>query len=407
MINEQVVFSVTALSQALREAVEGSFSDIQVKGEVSMVKQAASGHIYFSIKDSESVLNAICWRGHSPETRAALVEGMDVICRGHLSTYPSRSNYQMIVSSAEPAGIGALLKQLEVLKKKLAAEGLFDEARKKPIPYLPQTIGVISSPTGAVIRDIMHRIAERFGRTVYLYPVLVQGQGAAQQVVTAVQAFNALPKKGGVIPRPDVLIVARGGGSLEDLWCFNDERVARAVAASDIPVISAIGHETDTTLIDFVADKRAPTPTAAAEMAVPVRSELLGAVSEYQGRLGSGLLRTVEIKGEKVAGLARGLPDLSQMTNQYMQRLDDKSERFLAAFSAVYVRLSDRLAMAGRLLEASSYQHVLDKGFAFVTDQAQAPVTSAATAGKQASLDIHFKDGVVPVQTSFKQGSLF
>ena len=276
---EQPVLSVTELSLSLKTCVEQMFSYIRVRGEVSGLKTVASGHTYFSLKDKDSVLSAICWRGRSKKTMAALQEGLEVICTGKLSTYPGRSNYQMIVESAEPAGVGALLKLLNERREKLAKEGLFDESRKKPIPTLPRVIGVVTSPTGAVIRDIMHRLNDRFPRPVLLWPVAVQGEGAADQIAAAIRGFNAIPKEGlqtpsGLICRPDVLIVARGGGSLEDLWCFNEEVVVRAVADSVIPVISAVGHEPDVTISDFVADLRAATPSNAAELAVPDQDAL-------------------------------------------------------------------------------------------------------------------------------------
>ncbi len=422
-MEELPILSVTEVSQSLKGLVETAFSHIKVKGEVSAVKRASSGHIYFSIKDADSVLNAICWRGCSRTTNDSLVEGMEIIATGHLSTYPGRSNYQMIVESAEPAGIGALLKMLEELKKKLQAEGLFDVSRKKPIPYLPETIGVITSPTGAVIRDIMHRITDRFGRQVYLWPVLVQGEGAAEQITQAIKGFNAIPQNGietkdGHIARPDVLIVARGGGSLEDLWCFNDERVVRATAESQIPIISAVGHETDTTLIDYASDLRAPTPTGAAEKAVPVRTELLTQMTQIQGRLMDSLYRLVEEKKLKLDGYIRGLPNLSDLVNQYSQRLDDKSERLTLSFDVLFHRLQERFLHISSLLEANSYERVLDKGFAFVTDQQKVPITSVEKAKMNSKLTIHFKDGALLVTTGAKssnkshtpipeQGSLF
>lgn len=422
-MDETPILSVTEVSQALKGLVETAFARIKVKGEVSAVKRASSGHIYFSVKDADSVLNAICWRGYTKSTEEALVEGMEVVCTGHLSTYPGRSNYQMIVQTAEPAGIGALLKRLEELKKKLAAEGLFDASRKKPIPYLPETIGVVTSPTGAVIRDIMHRITDRFGRQVYLWPVLVQGEGAAAQIAAAINGFNAIPEAGietpdGLIRRPDVLIVARGGGSLEDLWCFNDESVVRATAAGTIPMISAVGHETDTTLIDYVSDLRAPTPTGAAEKAVPVRAELMTQMTQIQGRLMDSLYRLAAEKKLKLDVLARGLPNLADLVNQYSQRLDDKSERLTLAFDGLFRRLNDRFEQTARLLEANSYERVLDKGFAFVTDAQHMAVTSVQKAKTHPTLTIHFKDGSLPVTTRPKgtskphppvpeQGSLF
>ncbi|MBM3565384.1 MAG: exodeoxyribonuclease VII large subunit, partial [Alphaproteobacteria bacterium] len=300
------VLSVGEVAQAVKAAVEGAFPLVRVRGEISGFKRAPSGHLYFALKDQEAVLSAVSWRGTAGRLGLAPEDGMDVIATGRLTTYPGRSQYQMIVERLELAGEGALLKLLEERKKKLAAEGLFAAERKKPIPYLPNVIGVVTSPTGAVIRDILHRLAERFPRRVLLWPVLVQGEGAAEQIAAAIRGFNDLPA-GGPVPRPDVLIVARGGGSIEDLWAFNEEIVVRAAAASAIPLISAVGHETDTTLIDYASDKRAPTPTAAAEMAVPVRAELMARVGEAGLRLTAALERLATERAARLADLARVL----------------------------------------------------------------------------------------------------
>ena len=259
-------FSVSELSHRLKRSVEESFAWVRVRGEISGFKRPASGHLYFALKDADAVLDAVCWKGQAARLGVKPEDGLEVICSGKLTTYPGRSKYQMIVERMELAGLGALMAMLEQRKKKLAAEGLFDAERKRALPYLPRVIGVVTSPTGAVIRDILHRLHDRFPTRVLLWPVLVQGEGAADQVARAIAGFNALPADGPV-PRPDILIVARGGGSLEDLMAFNEESVVRAAAASRIPLISAVGHETDTTLIDFASDRRAPTPTAAAEMA--------------------------------------------------------------------------------------------------------------------------------------------
>src|ERR1700733_9538760 len=271
-------WSVSELSSALKKTVEDAYGYVRVRGEISGFRGASpSGHVYFRLKDDRAVLEAVVGRATFGRMRLKPEEGLDVIVTGKLTTFPGSSKYQIVIDSLEPAGVGALMKLLEERKKKLAAEGLFDEARKQLIPFLPEVIGVVTSPTGAVIRDILHRLADRFPRRVLVWPVRVQGEGSAEQVANAIRGFNALPK-GGKIPRPDLLIVARGGGSLEDLWSFNEEIVVRAAAESMIPLISAVGHETDVTLIDFVADRRAPTPTAAAEMAVPVRSELIARI---------------------------------------------------------------------------------------------------------------------------------
>ncbi|MEQ1889789.1 MAG: exodeoxyribonuclease VII large subunit, partial [Alphaproteobacteria bacterium] len=276
--------SVSELSAALKRLVEGEFGFVRVRGEISGFTRAASGHCYLTLKDDRSVIDAVMWKGTASSLRFKPEDGMEVVCSGKLTTYPARSKYQLVVEAMAPAGVGALLAQLEERRKKLAAEGLFDAARKRPLPYLPEVIGLVTSPTGAVIRDILHRLADRFPRHVLLWPVLVQGELAARQIAAAIEGFNRLTP-GGAAPRPDVLIVARGGGSIEDLWAFNEEIVVRAAAASKIPLISAVGHETDTTLIDYASDLRAPTPTAAAEMAVPVRGELRVQVLDLQRRL--------------------------------------------------------------------------------------------------------------------------
>src|SRR5664279_4792650 len=284
VLNNVVEWTVSGLSAALRKTVEDAYGYVLVRGEVSGFKgPSPSGHVYFRLKDDKAVLEGVIWKGIWGRMRVKPEEGLDVIVSGKLTTFAGSSKYQLVIDTLEPAGIGALMKLLEERKKKLAAEGLFDEARKQLLPFLPDVIGVVTSPTGAVIRDILHRLADRFPRRVLVWPVRVQGEGAAEQIAAAIRGFNALPE-GGRIPRPELLIVARGGGSLEDLWSFNEESVVRAAADSMIPLISAVGHETDITLIDFAADKRAPTPTAAAEMAVPVRSELFVEVSSLARR---------------------------------------------------------------------------------------------------------------------------
>ncbi|MCK5555801.1 MAG: exodeoxyribonuclease VII large subunit, partial [Alphaproteobacteria bacterium] len=300
-------YTVSELSRKLKRIVEEKFSCVRVRGEISKVTLARSGHLYTAMKDANAVLDAVCWKGTVSRLAVRPEEGMEVVCTGRLTTYPGRSNYQLVIETMELAGQGALLKMLEDLRQKLAAEGLFDKSLKKPIPFLPDVIGVITSPTGAVIRDIMHRLDERFPRRVLLLPVVVQGQSAAAQVTAAIHGFNALPV--GSPHRPDLLIVARGGGSLEDLMPFNNEELVREAAASTIPLISAIGHETDTTLIDYAAALRAPTPTAAAEMAVPVRAELLAQVIDGERRLVSGAHRLLQQHRIHLQGLGRGLGD--------------------------------------------------------------------------------------------------
>jgi len=319
-------YSVSEIAGALKRTVEDAFPFVRVRGEISGLKNAASGHVYFDLKDDKAVLNAIIWKQTARLLRLRPEPGLEVVCTGRITTYPGSSRYQIIVEQIELAGAGALMAMLEERKKKLAAEGLFAAERKKPIPYLPEVIGVITSPTGAVIRDIMHRLNARFPRRVLLWAVAVQGEKSAAEVAAAIRGFNALAA-GGVVPRPDLLIVARGGGSLEDLMAFNEEIVVRATAESAIPLISAVGHETDTTLIDFASDRRAPTPTAAAEMAVPVRTDLVSQTLDFQRRLFNSLTRGVTQRRTHLAGLARVLPRADQLFAQPRQRLDYAGER--------------------------------------------------------------------------------
>lgn len=413
-MTEKPILSVTEISLSLKACVEQVFSDIRVRGEVSGVKKAASGHIYFSLKDNDSVLSAVAWRGRDKITQAAIEEGLEIVCTGKLSTYPGRSNYQMIVESAEPAGIGALLKLLNERKEKLAKEGLFDESRKKPLPYLPDVIGVITSPTGAVIRDIMHRLKDRFGRYVILWPVLVQGTEAAEQIANAIKGFNAIPKEGmqtesGVIPRPDVLIVARGGGSLEDLWAFNEEIVVRTVADSDIPLISAVGHETDTTLIDYASDRRAPTPTAAAEIAVPVKFELISRLNNLNTRQNESVFKYLSEKEQKISLVARAIPNLSDIINGHIQRLDDKSNRLKLSMEYLIKNKQNQFVNLKNLLKSYSYQAVLERGFSLVQDNEGKIVSSIAVANLLPKMMIVFGDGqvsVVPEERDFVQDKL-
>jgi exodeoxyribonuclease VII large subunit len=315
-------FTVTELSSALRRTVEDAYGHVRVRGEITGFRGAhASGHCYFALKDEGAKIEAVIWKGTHYRMRFKPQEGLEVIATGKLTTYPGSSKYQIVIEALEPAGVGALMALMEERKKKLAAEGLFDEARKQLLPWLPEVIGVVTSPTGAVIRDILHRLEDRFPRRVLLWPVRVQGEGSAEQVAAAIRGFNAL-SEGGKIPRPDLLIVARGGGSLEDLWSFNEEIVVRAAADSMIPLISAVGHETDVTLIDFAADKRAPTPTAAAEMAVPVRSELMVEVASLARRATLCWQRGQEMRRNEWRAAARALPSLSELLAVPRQRLD-------------------------------------------------------------------------------------
>ena len=342
-------YTVGEISTALKRAVEGGFAHVRVRGEVSGFKRHSSGHLYFCLKDSEAVLDAVCWKMQALRLGLGVEDGLEVVCTGRLTTFPGRSKYQMVVERIELAGEGALLKLLEDRKRKLAAEGLFDPARKKALPFLPEVIGVVTSPTGAVIRDILHRLAERFPRRVLLWPVAVQGEGAAAQVAAAIRGFNAIAP-GGRVPRPDLLIVARGGGSLEDLWAFNEEVVVRAAAESAIPLISAVGHETDTTLIDYAADLRAPTPTAAAEKAVPVRLDLVAAVGGLGMRGLNGLTRLLDERRGHLAGLARGLPNPRRLVEDGWQRLDDRGERLANSLpNLLHRRGADVERLANRL----------------------------------------------------------
>jgi exodeoxyribonuclease VII large subunit len=336
-------FTVSELSGAVKRTIEGEFGLVRVRGEVGRVSRPSSGHLYMDLKDDRSVLAAIIWKGQASKLSTRPEEGMEVVATGRLTTFPGQSKYQMIIEDMAPAGVGALMAMLEKRKEKLAAEGLFAASRKKPLPYLPEVIGVITSPSGAVIRDILHRLRDRFPRQVIVWPVAVQGAACAPEVARAIAGFNAL-KPGGPVPRPDLLIVARGGGSIEDLWGFNEEIVARAAAASDIPLVSAVGHETDTTLIDFVADQRAPTPTAAAEMAVPVRLDLMAHVDGMGARATRALTQTLVLRQQRLRDLSRALPRGDTLLQQSRQRLDQIGERLIAALKSVTTARRLRLA---------------------------------------------------------------
>ncbi|GEO00097.1 exodeoxyribonuclease 7 large subunit [Novosphingobium sediminis] len=338
--------SISEISQLLKRTVEDRFGFVRVRGELSGVKRAASGHLYLSLKDESARLDGVMWRGGAQRLGFVPEDGVEVIATGKLTTYPGRSNYQIVIERMEIAGEGALLALLAKTKARLEAEGLFAPSRKRPLPYLPRVIGVVTSPTGAVIRDILHRLRDRFPTHVVVWPVLVQGQGAAAQIAAAVRGFSAL-EPGGPVPRPDLMIVARGGGSIEDLWCFNDEDVVRAIAASTIPTISAVGHETDTTLVDFAADVRAPTPTAAAEMAVPVRGELLAGLADLQARQQRAAVRLLSHSRERLEQRARRLPAPQALLEGQAQRLDDLGDRLRRA-------LVHRTGLAATLLAQRS-----------------------------------------------------
>ena len=362
-------YTVSEISGAVKRVIEGEFGRIRVRGEIGRISRPASGHLYFNLKEEGASLDAVAWKVTAARLKTRPEEGMEVVASGRLTTFPGQSKYQLIVEEIRPAGIGALMAMLDKRRRALEAEGLFAAERKRPLPYLPEVIGVITSPSGAVIRDILHRLRDRFPRQVLIWPVAVQGERCAPEVARAIAGFNALGP-GGAVPRPDLLIVARGGGSIEDLWAFNEEIVVRAAAASAIPLISAVGHETDTTLLDHAADRRAPTPRAAAEMAVPVRLDLLAWAAEQGARLGRALSQGLGAKRQRARDLARALPRPAVLTEGARQRLDRAETRLGAALrhaaQARRVRLSDRagslrpallarlLAEAGRRLGASA-----------------------------------------------------
>ncbi|MET3710583.1 exodeoxyribonuclease VII large subunit [Sphingomonas trueperi] len=318
--------SVSELSGRLKRMVEGEFGHVRLRGEISGWKRAASGHAYLALKDMDAVIDGVIWRGAASALPFQPQDGLEVIATGKLTIYPGRSKYQIVIERMELAGEGALMALLEKLKAKLAGEGLFDARAKKPLPYMPRVIGVVTSPTGAVIRDILHRLEDRFPSHVLVWPVKVQGDGSAQEVARAVRGFDAI-QPGGPVPRPDLVIVARGGGSVEDLWSFNEEVVVRAVAECTIPIISAVGHETDTTLCDFAADLRAPTPTAAAEIAVPVLAEVRHGIATLAHRTERCVRRYHERAGEQLAALVRVLPRRDALLGPQRQRLDDAAAR--------------------------------------------------------------------------------
>jgi len=430
-------YSVGEISTALKRTLESEYGHVRVRGEISGFKRHGSGHLYMSLKDESAVLDAVCWRGTAGRLSIEPEDGLEVIATGRITAYGARSKYQIVIEALEVAGEGALLKLLEERRRKLAAEGLFDEERKQPIPFLPDVIGVVTSPTGAVIRDILHRLADRFPRHVLLWPVAVQGEAAAGQIAAAIEGFNKLAP-GGAVPRPDLLIVGRGGGSLEDLWAFNEEIVVRAAAASRIPLISAVGHETDTTLIDFASDRRAPTPTAAAEMAVPVRAELLVQLLDDARRMVAAVGRGFADRRMRLEGLARGLPEPVRLLEAASQRLDDWTERLrngaqnlIATRTAALQRLAaglrpatlaaeiadagervgklgerlqpaaarlverrgERLEGLGLRLVSVSYERVLERGYVVVRDAEDRPVTSAGALDAGDAIALSFADG--------------
>ena len=411
--------TVSQLSAAIKRAVEDGFARVRVRGELSGAKRAASGHFYAALKDDNVLIDMVMWKGQAARLAFRPEDGIEVIATGKLTTYPGRSKYQLVVDTLEVAGEGALMLLFEKLKARLGAEGLFDQGRKLELPRLPRVIGVVTSPTGAVIRDILHRLADRFPMHVIVWPVLVQGDGAAAQVANAVRGFDALAP-GGPVPRPDLVIVARGGGSIEDLWAFNEEVVVRAIADCRIPTISAVGHETDTTLADYAADRRAPTPTAAAEMAVPVRAELQELLLQRAGRMIAAVNRHQALASERLTALARHLPKREVLYAPQRQRLDDASDRLDRAQRQRLTMTAERLTTRGaalrptllarrwdrdrakleglgRLLDSLDPRALLSRGYAMVRDPDGAIVTSAAKARGAGHLRLQFADGDVAV----------
>ena len=407
--------TVTEISNEIKRFVEGNFHHVLVRGEIFGSKRADSGHWYLSLKDENAVLSAVCWRGVASSLKVKIEDGLEVIATGKITTFAGKSSYQLVIENLEPAGEGALLKLLEERKQQFIKEGLFDISHKKAIPFLPEIIGVVSSASGAVIRDIIHRIRDRFPSHIILWPTPVQGEGAAEKIAEAIKGFNSLPKDG-PIKRPDVIIVARGGGSLEDLWAFNEEIVIRAVYDSEIPLISAVGHETDTMLIDYVSDKRAPTPTGAAEFAVPVRNDLLSTVNIIDNRMRNAIHRYLDEYKNRINGLARGIPNLAQILNENTQKLDyrwdrlqtavksllknKKQELSLAEIKPIYInalveKYKDQLKNLDRRLNSVSVDSVLKRGFVWVKGENNQTIYTTKEAQKQQSLLVRFADGEI------------
>ena len=415
MMNEITEYSVSEISFAIKQCVETAFARVRVKGEIFGAKKADSGHWYLSLKDENAVLSAVCWRGVASVLPVKIEDGLEVVATGKITTFAGRSSYQLVIEQLEIAGTGALLKLLEERKQQFLKEGLFDAAHKQKIPFLPKVIGVVTSPSGAVIRDIIHRVRDRFPTEIIVWPTPVQGEGAAEKIAAAINGFNALPEDG-VVPKPDVLIVARGGGSLEDLWPFNEEIVVRAVYNSKIPVISAVGHETDTMLIDYAADVRAPTPTGAAEFAVPVKSELLLQLSSLDNRRLNAATRLLNEYKQMLEGLSRGIPNLEQIVAESRQKLDERAERLklvirnyllvkkqaldLSGLKPYYVRnlMEKNIQTLQNLtarLEGVSVESVLKRGFAWVTDKHFKTLYDATHAKRSGELNVRFADGIV------------
>lgn len=426
-------FSVSDLAFSLKKTLEETYGHVRIRGELGRVTIPRSGHLYTNLKDEKASIDAVCWKGVLSKLSVKPEEGLEVIITGRVSSYPASSKYQIIIETMELAGEGALLKMLEERRKKLAAEGLFEQDRKKKLPYLPETIGVVTSPTGAVIRDILHRLADRFPRDVILWPVMVQGEGAATQIADAINGFQTIDQHG--LKKPDLLIVGRGGGSLEDLMPFNEEIVVRAAANSDIPIISAVGHETDTTLLDYVADLRAPTPTGAAEVAVPRRGDLIAHISEHESRMISALNRMLSENKHKLDARSSRLGDPSKLLEVHTQKLDhigdkisrifdqylnikkqniiefgarlrepsnllreasQKLERWSETLKSIAPKLTSdlekRLDHTAKMLEAYSFENVLNRGFALVQTSDGVPITAADQTKDGQHIQIRFKE---------------
>ena len=430
------VYSVGEFSHVIKKLVESNFTYVRIRGEISRPSFPSSGHVYFTLKDMDGTIAAIIWKYTIPRLSIRPEEGMEVICTGKVTTFAGQSKYQIIVENMEVAGEGALLKMLEERRKKLLAEGLFDQKHKKPIPYLPERIGVITSPSGAVIRDILHRVSDRFPCHIYVWPVAVQGEGSASQIANAIDKFNGLTDQT-IVKKPDLIIVARGGGSLEDLWSFNEEVVVRAVFNSAIPVISAVGHETDTTLIDFVSDLRAPTPTGAAEKSVPVRDDLRARIGELDLRLKTSFFNKMNINKDRLNSLIRLLGKPDQIFDNKNQKLDFVFKDIENLFKTIFTEQKNRikqytqkltppkvlinnldskiqlldtrfnnylgiliknkvtkLNFLSQLLEASSFNRVLDRGFALVMNDKGKPIKLSKEVPKKSNIKIKFADEI-------------
>ena len=434
------VYSVSEFSHVIKKLVETNFSYVRIRGEISRPSFPGSGHVYFTLKDTEGTIAAIIWKYTLPRLSIKPEEGIEVICTGKVTTFAGQSKYQIIVESMEVAGEGALLKMLEDRRKKLLKEGLFNQEFKKTIPYIPKIIGVITSPSGAVFRDILHRLSDRFPSHVYLWPVAVQGEGSAKQISNAIDKFNQFTDET-TIKKPDLLIVARGGGSLEDLWSFNEEIVVRSVFKSSIPVISAVGHETDTTLIDFVSDLRAPTPSAAAEKAVPVRNELIARIDELNFRFKTSFNNKLNNNKDRLNSLIKLLGKPDQIFENKTQKLDFIYRDFENLFKDIFVEKKNKITQQvqrltppkvlisnlvskqqlletkfnnyiqniinrkevklnslDKLLEASSFNRVLDRGFSLVMNNKGKPIKLSSEAPKNANVKIKFSDKIRTAQ---------